>query len=108
MQVASRYQVGDGKYADLVSESIKAAVQAQVEQKITAGEALERAIADEDRAREAHESSVRETQTARREAMRAGWTETELKRLGLAGASKRTRAAGRRTDAPSGNDHEEQ
>lgn len=90
-----------------MTDSIRAVVQAQVEEKIAAGETLQAAIDAEDRARESYEESQRSTQSARRDALKAGWTENELKRLGLAGGAKRTRARAKREDAPSGVDHEQ-
>lgn len=86
-----------------MSENIRSAVHAQVEQKIAAGESLEAAVATEQDAQRVLHEAASTTRSARREAMRAGWTETELKRLGLADASKRTRSRRRRVEATTAN-----
>lgn len=75
-----------------MSDTIREAVHAQVEQKIAAGEALQQSIDNERAARAVADEAARATQTARRDALRAGWSETELKRLGLAHATKSRRS----------------
>lgn len=66
--------------------NIREVVEAQVAEKIEKGEALERAIAAADAAAAALDAAQKDVTAARRDAMSAGWTETELKRLGLANA----------------------
>lgn len=84
--------LSDDPYDDRMSDTIRAAVHAQVEQKIAAGETLQASIENERQARAAADDASRVTQAARRDALRAGWSETELKKLGLADAPRARRA----------------
>jgi len=66
--------------------NIREVVEAQVAEKIEKGEALERAIGAAEDAAAALDAAQKNVTAARRDAMTAGWTEAELKRLGLATA----------------------
>lgn len=66
--------------------NIREVVEAQVAEKIEKGEALERAIGAAEDAAAALDAAQKNVTAARRDAMTAGWTEAELKRLGLANA----------------------
>lgn len=86
-----------------MSTNIRELVEAQVADKIAKGEALARkvdAVAD---AQTALDAAMKDAAAARREAMSAGWAETELKRLGLAEArparSRKPRATGGKQQA---------
>lgn len=80
-----------------MSTNIRELVEAQVAEKIAKGEALAERVAAIETAQIALEDATRNAATARREALNAGWTETELKKLGLASAGparkRRTRTA---------------
>lgn len=69
-----------------MSTNIRELVEAQVADKIAKGEALAEKIEAIETAQAALDAAQRDAAAARREAMSAGWTETELKRLGLANA----------------------
>lgn len=69
-----------------MSTNIRELVEAQVADKIAKGEALAAKIEAIEAAQAALDGAQRDAAAARREAMSAGWTETELKRLGLANA----------------------
>ncbi|SJN24995.1 hypothetical protein FM104_04680 [Microbacterium esteraromaticum] len=72
--------------------NIREVVEAQIADKISKGEALEQKIAAAEEVAAALATAQKEVTTARRDALNAGWTETELKRLGLAGSrAPRTR-----------------
>ena len=79
-----------------MSQNIRELVEAQVADKIAKGEALEHSIRLADEAAAALDEANRAVTAARREALAAGWTETELKRLGLA-APRTTRTRKTRT-----------
>ena len=64
--------------------NIREVVEAQVAEKIEKGEALAHAISAAEEAAAALDAAQKNVAAARRDAMTAGWTETELKRLGLA------------------------
>ncbi|WP_349885782.1 MULTISPECIES: hypothetical protein [Microbacterium] len=66
--------------------NIREVVEAQVAEKIEKGEALAHAISAAEEAAAALDAAQKNVAAARRDAMTAGWTETELKRLGLANA----------------------
>ena len=68
-----------------MSQSIRELVESQVQEKIAKGEALAASIEAAEAAQATAEARAREVTTARRDALAAGWTEGELKRLGLAG-----------------------
>ncbi|MDD7963115.1 hypothetical protein [Microbacterium thalli] len=70
-----------------MSLNIRELVEAQVADKIAKGEALERSIAHAEEAAAALEEAQRGVTSARKDALAAGWTENELKRLGLASAT---------------------
>lgn len=72
---------------------IRDAVHIQVEQKIAAGEALEAATALEREARDRLQEAERATQAARAAALREGWSERELRSLGLLSPARRRRPA---------------
>lgn len=71
---------------------IREAVQAKVEQKVAAGEALEAAVLLEREARERLHEAESASQSARAVARREGWTERELRSLGLIGTTRRRRS----------------
>ena len=76
--------------------NIRELVEAQVAVKIEKGEALAHAIGAAERAAAALAAAQKDVTAARRDAMSAGWTENELKRLGLANGratrARKTRA----------------
>lgn len=78
-----------------MSDTIRSAVHAQVEQKIDAGEALESAIGAEREAQARLDDAARATTNARQKALRSGWSESELRSLGLL-STKSKRSAARR------------
>lgn len=86
-------------YAVRMSTNIRELVEAQVADKITKGEALAGKVAAVADAQAAVDVALKAAATARREAMAAGWTETELKRLGLVSA-RPTRTRKPRSVAP--------
>lgn len=73
-------------YAVRMALNIREVVEAQVAEKIEKGEALALAISAAEEAAAALAAAEKNVASARRDAMTAGWTETELKRLGLANA----------------------
>lgn len=74
------------RYAVRMALNIRELVEAQIADKIEKGEALEQTIKDAEAAADALEQAQKKITAARRDALSAGWTETELKRLGLASA----------------------
>lgn len=82
-----------------MSDTIRSAVHAQVEQKIDAGEALESAIGAEREAQARLDDAVRATTNARQKALRSGWSESELRSLGLLSTKAKRSAARRGTKA---------
>ena len=78
-------------------KSVQELVHEQVAAKIAVGEALEAAVAQVSRA-EADLTAV-ETEAAklRRAALKAGWTEAELKSLGLASRKRQGRSSASQT-----------
>ncbi|OWP20303.1 hypothetical protein CBF90_02115 [Microbacterium sp. AISO3] len=81
-----------------MERNIREFVDAQVSEKIAKGEALAHRMKTAEDAAAALEEANREVTAARREALAAGWTENELKRLGLAPA--RAARARKRTTKP--------
>lgn len=71
-----------------MSESIRDLVHAEVDQKIQAGIRLEEAAQAHTDALERAQLAAKQENEARRAALAAGWTETQLRKLGL--ASKRS------------------
>lgn len=67
-----------------MSINIREAVEAQIADKIAKGEALAEKVTAAENAAAALDAAQKNAAAARREALAAGWTETELKRLGLA------------------------
>ncbi len=82
--------------------TIREAVEAEVQAKIDAGELLAAAVEEHAKALDAAAVARRAAADARRKALQAGWTETQLRKLGLSeGAPKRAgraRAAGKPQD----------
>ena len=72
--------------------NIRDAVLTQVEDKIAAGEALAAAVDVEQQARVALDEAAAEVHKARQVAMRAGWSEAELKKLGLVPSTRQARS----------------
>lgn len=72
--------------------NIRESVLAQMEEKIAAGERLSDAIAREDEARAALSDAVDASAQARRAALASGWTEGELKKLGLVPSPRAAKA----------------
>lgn len=66
-----------------MDSAIRDAVMSQVEEKIGAGETLAEAIRAEEAARTALAEATAEVARARQNATRSGWSESELKALGL-------------------------
>lgn len=66
--------------------NIREVVEAQIADKIAKGEALEQKLAATDDAAAALDAAQKEVTAARRDALASGWTEAELKSLGLANA----------------------
>lgn len=71
--------------------NIRDAVHAQIEEKITAGETLHTAIENAEQARTVLSASEAAIVDARRAALKAGWSENELKSLGLATTPRKPR-----------------
>jgi hypothetical protein len=67
-----------------MSVNIREVVEAQVAEKIVKGEALAERTAVVAAAQTALDAAIKDAAGARRDAINAGWTEAELKRLGLA------------------------
>lgn len=93
-----------------MSERIEQAVIAEQRNKIALGAALESAIEAEAKAEEAVREARAETVKARRAAIRGGWDEKTLRRLGLLGSKP---SAGRKKsssvtvpDAPKNKAHD--
>lgn len=80
-----------------MTKSVQELVHEQVAAKITAGEALQEAVNEVERVQASLNEAESEATKARRAALKAGWTENELKSLGLAGRprTRRTAPAGR-------------
>lgn len=74
-----------------MSTNIRESVLAQVETKIAAGEELSRAIDHESQARAALDDATSAVTQARALALKAGWTESELRRLGLVPSARQSR-----------------
>lgn len=84
-----------------MTKSVQELVHEQVAAKIAAGEALEAAVAEVGRVQDALTSAEAEASKHRRAALKAGWTEAELKSLGLAPRPRtRRRTAPAPTAAP--------
>lgn len=66
-----------------MSERIEQAVIAEQQAKISLGKALEEAVEAEAKAESAFKEAKSETVKARRAALRGGWDEKSLRRLGL-------------------------
>ncbi|WP_271986229.1 hypothetical protein [Pseudoclavibacter terrae] len=66
--------------------NLREVVEAQIADKIAKGEALEQKITAADDAAAALDVAQKEVTSARRDALSSGWTEAELKSLGLANA----------------------
>jgi len=77
--------------------NIREVVEAQIADKIAKGEALEQKITAAEDAAAALAAAQKEVTVARRDALSSGWTETELKSLGLANARP---ARGRKPRTP--------
>lgn len=72
-------------------KSIQELVQEQVQAKVASGEALEAAVRDvEDAATQLREAESVASK-ARRSALKSGWSESELRSLGLAGKGRARR-----------------
>lgn len=80
-----------------MSERIEQAVIAEQRNKIALGAALESAIENEAQAEEAAREARAETVKARRAAIRGGWDEKTLRRLGLLSSRPTT---GRKKTSP--------
>ncbi|WP_139770698.1 hypothetical protein [Paenarthrobacter ureafaciens] len=79
-----------------MSERIEQAVIAEQQAKISLGKALEEAVEAEGKAEAAFKEAKAETVKARRAALRGGWDEKSLRKLGLlktSRVSKKTDAA---------------
>lgn len=74
-----------------MSTNIRESVLAQVETKIAAGEELARKIDHESRARVALDDATSAVAQARSLALKAGWTESELRKLGLVPSARQAR-----------------
>ncbi|MDJ0336591.1 hypothetical protein QMG83_15285 [Salinibacterium sp. G-O1] len=72
-------------------KTIQQLVHEQIASKIAAGEALETAVAAVHRAQRELAARASDAATARRQAMKAGWSETELRSLGLASRGRSPR-----------------
>lgn len=77
-----------------MTKTVQELVHEQVAAKIEAGETLEAAVAAVARAQAAFDDAEAEAAKARRAAVKVGWTETELKSLGLASKSRVRRRPG--------------
>ena len=76
-----------------MSERIEQAVIAEQQAKISLGKALEEAVEAEASAEAAYKDAKSETLKARRAALRGGWDEKSLRRLGLLKASRPSKKA---------------
>lgn len=71
-------------YAGRMALNIREVVEAQIADKISKGEALEQKITAAEEAAAALDAAQKAVTAARRDALSSGWTEAELKSLGLA------------------------
>lgn len=76
-----------------MTKSIQELVQEQVLAKITSGEALEAAVSTVTDATTQLKEAEADAAKARREALKSGWTEAELRSLGLAAGTRARRRA---------------
>ncbi|MFC8041674.1 hypothetical protein ACFUOZ_20165 [Paenarthrobacter sp. NPDC057355] len=76
-----------------MSERIEQAVIAEQQAKISLGKALEEAVEAEGKAEAAFKEAKAETVKARRAALRGGWDEKSLRRLGLLKTSRVSKKA---------------
>ena len=83
-----------------MSERIEQAVIAEQQAKISLGKALEEAIEAETKAEAALKEASAESAKARRAALRGGWDERSLRKLGLLKAPR----AAKKTEKPKGQD----
>jgi hypothetical protein len=87
-----------------MSKTVQELVHEQVAAKIAAGEELERKVAEVTERAADLAAAEKGAATARRAALSAGWTETELKSLGLAERSRPRRRAAAPAAAPTEGD----
>lgn len=80
-----------------MSIDIRQAVLADIETKISAGEALHESIAKQEAAAAALADAEAAVVEARKAALQSGWTEAELKKLKLVPATRTARRAPRAT-----------
>lgn len=92
-----------------MSINIREAVEAQIADKIAKGEDLAAKVAAAENVAAALDSAQKDVTAARRDALASGWTETELRRLGLASPkTTRTRKArAKSADVPNTSDSSE-
>lgn len=81
-----------------MGKTVQELVHEQVAAKIAAGEELQRAVVGVESAQAALDDAEGEAAKARRAALKVGWTETELRSLGLA-SKTRSRRRGAATAA---------
>lgn len=88
-----------------MSERIEQAVIAEQQAKISLGKALEEAIEVETKAEASYKEASAETAKARRAALRGGWDERSLRKLGLLKAPRSLKKTDKTvdTDASTGN-----
>ncbi|MFB2586999.1 hypothetical protein [Herbiconiux liukaitaii] len=87
-----------------MSKTVQELVHEQVATKIAAGEELERKVTEVTERTADLAAAEKGAATARRAALGAGWTETELKSLGLAERSRPRRRAAAPPAAPAEDD----
>jgi hypothetical protein len=83
-----------------MTKTVQELVHEQVAAKIAAGEALQAAVVGVSKAQSELDSAESEAAKARRAALKSGWTETELKSLGLASKTRPRRRAATTAPAP--------
>lgn len=81
-----------------MSERIEQAVIAEQQAKISLGKALEESIEAETKAEAAYKQASAETAKSRRAALRGGWDERSLRKLGLLKAPRATKKADKSVD----------
>jgi len=89
-----------------MSERIEQAVIAEQQAKISLGKALEEAVEAETRAESSYKEAKAETVKARRAALRGGWDEKSLRRLGLLKASRPSKKSNVAQEEEAGSDTE--
>jgi len=83
-----------------MTKTVQELVHEQVAAKITAGEALQQAVELAQAAADNLAEAEAKASTARRAALRTGWTESELKTLGLASKTRPRRRSSGPTSVP--------